>query len=321
MREVAFLKQNADKWKLFEALVRDSKQADPDRLADLFVEVIDDLAYAKTFYPDSKTARYLNELAADFHAAIYRNKKEERSRFISFWKREVPEAMREAHTELLLSFIIFALAVGIGTLSTMHDSSFTRLILGDRYVNMTLENIDQGDPMAVYKQMREFDMSVAIAINNVRVSFLAFAGGILYALGTVFLLFSNGVMLGTFHTLFQQAGLLGPALLVIYIHGTLEISAIVIAGAAGLTMGGGLLFPGTYTRGQAFRRGANRGVKIVIGLLPVFVLAALLEGYVTRHTDMPMVASLAIIFGSLSFILWYFVYYPKQLYRTLKTSA
>lgn len=312
MREAAFLKANAEKWKQFERLIRARDRADPDLLADLFVQVTDDLSYAKTFYPNSKTTQYLNGLAADVHQAIYKNRKEDRRRFVAFWRDELPRVMAASRRELFVSFVVFALSVFVGALSAAGDGAFVRLILGDAYVNMTLENIAQGDPMAVYKQARELDMFLAITFNNVRVAFLAFALGLVASFGTGYILFSNGVMLGAFHYLFYEHQLLGPSLLVVYIHGALEISAIVVAGCAGLVLGNSILFPGTYTRTQSLLMGARRGLKIIVGLVPVFVAAGFLEGFVTRHTGMPAVVSLAIILGSLAFVLWYFVLYPYR---------
>jgi hypothetical protein len=87
----------------------------------------------------------------------------------------------------------------------------------------------------------------------------------------------------------------------------------VVAGAAGFALGNGLLFPGTYPRRVSFARGAKRGVKIVVGLVPIFIAAALLEGFVTRYTGMPLVLSLGIIGGSLAFVLYYFVARPLRL--------
>ncbi len=313
MTEIVFLNQNAEKWKQFEELLHQKARPDPDRLAELFVEITDDLSYAKTFFPKSRTARYLNDLAAEIHQAIYKNKREDRRRFLTFWTVEVPLAARQSHREMGFSLAIFVVALGIGVLSTLNDAGFARLILGDTYVNMTLENIEQGDPMAVYKEMGQVDMFMAITFNNVRVAFIAFAMGLLASFGTAYVLFSNGVMLGAFHTLFLQQEYLLPSLLVVYIHGTLEISAIVIAGGAGLVMGNSLLFPGTYARGQAFMRAARRGVKVVVGLVPVFITAGFLESFVTRHTEMPPLLSLLIIGGSLGFVLWYFVVYPIRL--------
>jgi uncharacterized membrane protein SpoIIM required for sporulation len=313
MQEVAFLRQNAEKWKQLEEALKAPRQVEPDVLAELFVEVTDDLSYARTFYPDSKTTHYLNGLAADVHRAIYRNKKEDRRRFVTFWTREVPQAVREARTELLLALGIFVVALLIGTISAANDAGFIRLILGDRYVNMTLENIANDDPLAVYKGMHQADMFFGIAVNNIRVAFTAFAMGLLASFGTGYILLQNGIMLGSFHHLFYEHDLLLEALLVIYIHGTLEISAIIIAGGAGLVLGNSLLFPGTYSRLESFMRGAKRGVRIVVGLVPVFLLAALFEGFVTRYTEMPLALSLLIIGGSLAFILWYFVWLPYHL--------
>ena len=315
MQEVAFLRQHAEKWKRFEALLRRRASADPDRLADLFVEVTDDLSYAKTFFPESKTTRYLNGLAAEVHRAIYRNRKEDRGRIVRFWKDELPREVGRARKEMLVALVLFLLSAGAGALSAMNDPGFARLIFGDAYVNMTLENIAKGDPMAVYKQMDELDMFLAITVNNVWVAFKVFAMGVLTSFGTAYLLFMNGVMLGAFHALFFKQGLLLDSLLVVYIHGALEISVIIIAGGAGLVMGNALLFPGTYSRRVSFMRGAKRGLKIVVGLVPVFVAAGFLEGFVTRHTEMPPALSLSIIGGSLAFIVWYFGIYPLRVER------
>ncbi len=315
MQEAAFLRQNAEKWKRFETLLHRRTAPDPDLLAELFVEVTDDLSYAKTFFPESRTTRYLNDLAAEVHRAIYRNRKEDRRRIVRFWKEELPREVGRSHREMLVALVVFLCSAGVGALSAMNDAGFARLILGDAYVNMTLDNIARGDPMAVYKQMGELDMFLAITVNNVWVAFKVFAMGLLTAFGTAYLLFLNGVMLGAFHALFFDRGLLLESLLVVYIHGALEISAIVIAGGAGLVMGNGLLFPGTYSRRVSFMRGARRGMKIVVGLVPIFVMAGILEGFVTRHTEMPVLLSVTIIGASLAFIVWYFVIYPLHLGR------
>jgi len=320
MQEVAFLRQNADKWKRFESLLADRRQADPDALADLFIQLTDDLSYSKTFYAGSKTTAYLNALAARVHQAIYRNKKEKHGRFVTFWRDELPALMAQTRRELAVAGVIFTLSMLIGAVSTANDDAFVRLIMGDSYVNMTLENIRQGDPLAVYKKMNEVDMFLGITFNNVRVAFYAFVAGVFLSLGTGLILFYNGVMLGAFQYFFYQQGLLLPSVRTIWIHGTLEISAIIIAGSAGLVIGNGILFPGTYTRTQSFMAGAKKGLKIVIGLVPVFITAGFLEGFVTRHTDMPAALSLGIIAASLLFVIWYFIVYPATINVTQTAS-
>jgi uncharacterized membrane protein SpoIIM required for sporulation len=310
MQEVAFLKNNADKWKQFEGLLSNRRKANPDILADLFIQLTDDLSYSKTFFPNSKTTRYLNALAAKVHQAIYRNKKEARSRFLTFWKLELPALMRESRRELLWALVIFVVAGLIGAVSAANDDAFVRLILGDSYVNMTLENIEKNEPLAVYKKMNQVDMFLGITFNNIRVSFYAFVAGVLLSIGTALLLFYNGVMLGAFQYFFYQQGLLLPSVLTIWIHGTLEISAIIVAGCAGFVIGNGILFPGTYTRTQSFMAGAKKGLKIVIGLVPIFITAGFLESFVTRHTEMPAALSVSIIAASLLFVVGYFIVYP-----------
>ncbi|MBC8083035.1 MAG: stage II sporulation protein M [Hymenobacter sp.] len=313
MREAVFLRQNEARWKQFEA----SPAAGPEELAARFVALTDDLAYAQTFYPGSPTTRYLNDLTARQHQAIYKNKSEQTGRFKEFWWRELPLLVARHHTPLAWSLLLFTVFTLLGALSAAYDDSFVRVVLGDAYVNKTLENIEKGDPMAVYKGMSETPMFLMITLNNIYVSLVAYALGATLGLGTVWALFRNGLMLGSFQYFFYQKGVLLPSLLTIWIHGTLEISAIVLAGGAGFVMARGLLFPGTYSRPDAFRQAARDGLKLAIGLIPIFVVAGFLESFVTRHTEMPVALSLSIIGTSAAFIVWYFILYPRQLTRRL----
>ncbi len=315
MKEITFLKENNEKWKLFENMLNNKSMANPDQLADYFIQLTDDLSYARTHFSSSNTAKYLNQLAARAHQEIYKNKKESKHRIIYFWKYELPFLFKNSHKQLLFSFLISLVAFGIGWVSTIYDDSFVRVILGDSYVNMTLDNIDKGDPMAVYKKMSQADMFLGITVNNVFVSFQAFALGLIFSIGTVYVLFSNGVMLGAFLGFLYQQDVLTQSSLAIWIHGTLEISAIIIAGCAGLTLGNSILFPGTYSRGVSFLQGAKQSIKIIIGLVPVFIIAGFLESFVTRYTNMPLWLSLFIIGASLMFIIWYFIIYPIHLHK------
>ncbi|MES2732195.1 MAG: stage II sporulation protein M [Bacteroidota bacterium] len=314
MRESAFLKKNTAKWQEFEQLLAGTAP-NPDHLADLFVQVTDDLSYARTQYPESKTTVYLNNLAAKVHLSIYRNRKEKKGRFITFWKYELPHLFYSIHKQLLYAFVIFVLATLVGAVSAAHDETFVRLILGDDYVNTTLANIENGDPMGIYKSAGEVDMFFRITVNNIKVSFMAFAMGIFLSFGTGLVLMHNGIMLGAFQYFFYQKGLLLTSVLSIWIHGTLEISSIVIAGAAGLVMGNSILFPGTYSRMESFKRGAKTGLKVAVGLVPLFIAAGFLESFVTRLTYWHWSAKLGIILVSALFIVYYFVIYPIQLNR------
>ncbi|HEY0108587.1 MAG TPA: stage II sporulation protein M [Fibrella sp.] len=311
MREAAFVKRNADKW----AEIERNPTRDPDELTARYIELTDDLSYARTFYPESKVTRYLNSLAGQMHRGLMQNKREESGRFVSFWKRELPLLFYHSHQTLAVSAIFFVVACLIGWISAINDPTFVRLILGDDYVNMTLENIRKGKPLGVYGGSDQATMFFQITLNNIGVSLRAFVAGVLASVGTLVMLFYNGVMLGAFQAFFYERGLLTESVLKIWIHGTLEISAIVIAGAAGLTMGNSLIFPGTLPRLESFKRGAKQGLKIAVGLVPIFIMAGFLESFVTRLTLPPLV-SLLIIGTSAVFIGWYFIVYPIRLYRS-----
>jgi uncharacterized membrane protein SpoIIM required for sporulation len=322
MRQVVFAKKNEDRWRRSEAYVRGKITIEADELATMYIDITDDLSYAKTFYPQSTLVEYLNGLAFDLHNKIYRNKKEKKNRILEFWKTEVPLIFFRHRSKLLWSAIIFVSAIAIGLFSASVDDNFLRLILGDSYVNMTMANIEKGDPMAVYKGASEGSMFFGIGINNVYVSFLAFALGILASVMTGYILFVNGVMVGAFIYFFVDQGLFVLSFTTIFIHGTLELSAIVIAGAAGIVLGNSWVFPGTYGRGLSLKRGARDAIKMIIGLVPVFIAAALLESFVTRHyLALGLVGRLIIIVVSAAFILWYFVIYPARVMALTDKSS
>ncbi|HMB61735.1 MAG TPA: stage II sporulation protein M [Eudoraea sp.] len=315
MREAAFVKQNKEKWIAFEKAVTQNSNMSPDELADGYIHLTNDLAYAQTYYAESKTLLYLNALASQAHQKIYRNKKEGRNRIVEFWKVEFPLFFRQYHKTLGVAFLIFVAAAVMGSISAINDSGFVRLILGDAYVNETLNNIAEGDPTAIYKGGSEIGSFLGITINNIRVALLAFAFGVITSLGTVYILFSNGVMLGAFITFFYTEHVFFEANKQIWLHGTIEISVIIVAGCAGLIMGNSILFPKTFSRRVSFMKGAKDGLKVVVSTIPFFIIAGFIEGFITRYSGMPTWTAFLIIGSSLALILFYYLIYPIILNR------
>jgi uncharacterized membrane protein SpoIIM required for sporulation len=311
MRESTFIKKNLPRWKKYQ----EEPTGDPDEMAERFTTLLDDLAYAKTFYSFSKVTGYINSMAAGIYQSIYANNKEEGGRFKAFFVYELPLLIRKYHRLILFTFLFFLLFCLIAAFSAAHDETFVRGVMGDEYVNMTEQNIKKGDPFGVYKNENEMLMFLEIAYNNIRVAFLCFMGGILLGVGSLWFLMKNGIMLGAFQYYFFTKGLGVKSILVIWLHGTLEIFSIVIAGSAGLIMASGLLFPGTRKRIDALKKSARDGVKVVVSLVPLFITAAFIEGFVTRHTAMPVVVSVSILLVSLAFIVSYFIVYPIRLQR------
>jgi uncharacterized membrane protein SpoIIM required for sporulation len=164
--------------------------------------------------------------------------------------------------------------------------------------------------MAVYKQSGPIQMFIRIAINNLMVDIKTFFSGLIVGIGSFLVLIYNGMMLSAFQFYFIKRGLFWDSFLAVWLHGTLEISAMVICGAAGIVLGKGIVFPGTYSRTQSFFSSAQRGTKIFFSVLPITFTAAIIESFLTRYTEAPDILRLSLIIISLLFILGYYVYLP-----------
>ncbi len=326
MREALFIKKNAQKWNEYQYL----QTEDPDQMADRFITLLDDLSYSKTFYPHSKVTRWINSLAVSIYQTIYQNKKQRYSRLITFWQYELPLMFRKYHRMLLYTFLIFVLFCSMAVLSSMKDDEFVKGVLGEGYVSMTEENIEKGDPFGVYRDESRFSMFVRIAFNNIKVGFLMVAGGILFGIGTMLVFFQNCIMLGSFQYMFFAKGLGWESVLVIWIHGTLEISGMIIEACAGFMLARSILFPGTYSRWQSFKKGVKDAMKICVSLIPITILAAFLESYITylssnaydrsTNTSLSTAVSMSILAVSFIFIVWYFVTYPILLEKRIQKN-
>jgi uncharacterized membrane protein SpoIIM required for sporulation len=321
MREGMFIKKNVDKWNQYQH----NPTNDPDETAERFITLVDDLSYAKTFYPKSKVTRWINSIAANIYQNIYKNKKEKYTRVFTFWKYELPLLFKKYHRLLLFTFLLFSLFVAIGVFSSIKDETFIRGVLGDAYVDRTEDNIAKGDPFGIYRSDNPFTMFVQIAMHNTFIAVLMVMGGILIGIGTIYAMWQNGLMLGCFQYMFFARGLGLQSVLVIWVHGTLEILSLVIASTAGLVITQSILFPGTYSRMLSFKQGIKDALKIMIVLVPIFITASFFESYVTHlmsntfdkesNSGLPVWGSVAILIASLSFIVWYFVVYPIRLHN------
>lgn len=318
MREASFIERNKEKWLSIENNLTNKSNVNPDTLASNYIELTNDLAYAQTFYPKSKTKQYLNELSIRAHQLIYRDQKSSNNKIAHFFQVEVFEAIWSIRRPLLYSLLIFVFASLIGFVSAQYDEGFVRLILGDSYVNMTIENIKEGNPAGVYQDGSNWGGALAITINNVKVAFYAFIFGAFFSLGTGYILFSNGIMVGTFHYLFYKYSVLQEAMSAIWIHGTIELSVIVIAGGCGLAMGNSILFPKSYSRLESFKEATKQAAKVLISTVPFFIVAGTLEGFVTRYYQVSVWLCVFIILVSIAAIVYCYIIRPKQLSHRYK---
>lgn len=316
MREVAFIKQNKEKWLEFELAIFGKAKKNPDELANLYIQMMNDLSYAQTYYPKSKTVIYLNHLASQIYQKIYKTKRAEKNRFVEFFKTEVPLLVYDYRRYLMYAFVLFFITVGIGVISARYDQNFVRLILGDGYVNMTLENIKKGDPMAVYGSGSNWGSFVGITMNNLYVGAKCYIYGIFGGLGTFYISLQNCIMLGAFQYFFYDQNVFWKSVRGIWIHGSMEIFAIVIETAAGFILGASILFPKTFSRINSFKIGFKNSFKIFLSTFPFTISAGFLEGFITRYSiDMPNWLSSLIILVTLGIISFYYLVYPFIVYK------
>lgn len=315
LTEIQFMRQNRDKWTALQELCKSPLDYEPDELASAYGELTTDLAYAQTHFAQAPITAYLNDMASSLHMQIYRKRPFSWHHLLRFMTHDVPLALYECRRTLLVAFVVFAVGVVLGTMSQVVDPQFARVVMGDFYMNMTEENIRQGTPMAVYDQMAAPDMFLSITFNNVSVSLLTYVCGLFTVFGTGIMLLSNAVMLGCFQTYFVQQGLGWESALAIWLHGTLEISMIVLAGAAGFKLGMGWLYPGTLSRMQAFQQSAKSSLRVVLATIPLLAVAAFIESFFTRHVEWPDHFRLMVILSSLAFVIWYVLLLPAKLHR------
>jgi uncharacterized membrane protein SpoIIM required for sporulation len=321
MREVAFIKQNKEKWLAFEQAIFGKSKKNPDEIANLYIHLVNDLSYSQTYYPKSKTVVYLNYLASQTYQKIYKTKREDTNRLSHFFKTEVPLIVYEYKRYVLYAFILTFVFTFIGVISALNDDTFVRLILSDGYVNQTLENIKDGNPVAVYKSGSNWGSFIGITKNNLEVGTKSYFYGIFGGLGTFYILQQNCIMLGAFQTFFYQQDVFWKSVRGIWIHGSMEIFAMVIEAAAGFALGASILFPKTFSRYISFKLGFKNTFKIFLSTMPFTFFAGFLEGFITRYSiDMPNFLSIGIILSTLFLISWYYLIYPRVVYQKIKNG-
>lgn len=314
MRESKFVEQNKEKWEKIEKDLL-NKVSDPHVLRTHLIHITDDLSYARTFYKNRSVRVYLNGMAQSVYNRIYKSKFNFFKSVKKFYVDDVPSIMYHSRKELFFSFLVLILAFIIGFYSSVKDPEFVNTILTDGYVKMTKDNIENGDPMAVYKDTAPFQMFIRIASHNILVCFSLFIFGLIAGYGTLVMMLFNGIMLGTFYQFFYSRGLSADFNYTVWMHGAIEISSMVIVGVAGMLLGKGLINPGTFSRLKAFNIWGRRGSMILLSLIPFIILAAFIESYLTRHTEVSNGFRGTFIILSVLLMFGYFALYPYLRYR------
>ncbi len=313
MREIAFIKQNKEKWLELEEVISNNLKKSPDEIADLHIKIMNDLSYAQSFYPKSNVVPYLNKLAKKSYGKIYHTKKQEKNTLLLFFLETVPLLSYKYRKYIYISFIFFFICFFIGLLSTFNDENFAREILGHGYIDETLENIENGDALAIYKKGSNWGSFIGIFNNNLRVGLNMFLSGLFMGIGSGLYIVYNGIMVAVFQAFFYQNNTFTDSLKGIWIHGTYEIFAMIIEAACGYIIGASILFPGALKRFESFKKGIRDAFYIFISTIPFTFVDSFLECYVTRfYNRVPTFFCIFIIFTCLITISYYYLIFPYR---------
>lgn len=321
MKQQFFVETNRAKWDFYALESKRMKVLSPSAVSQYYLELSTDLAFAQTYYPKSDLVAYLEKLTLNYHQYIYQRNPTRWKEFLYFFTHDLPLACYEARRELWLTSLIFVVGALIGWVSQMGNVNFADLFFGESYMTTTRKNIVEGNPFGIYEGMGEFQMFWDIMWNNCIVGTRTFLSGLLTLFFTVFMLLRTGIMVGCFDAFFAQQGLLAEVLLVPNMHGVLELPAIIIAGGGGMVLGTSWLFPGHRSRLSAFRQGAICGVRLYLFSLFLFVIAAFIEGYLTRHTEFPIAVRATFVGIGLIVMSYYTLILPRQRWKATQVST
>lgn len=284
-----FTDEHRERWIELKKLIADLDSHGADnitssnilRLGKLYQSILSDLAFIRNKPVDPSLRVYLNNLACEAYGRIYRNETLTVSDIMYFFAFDFPALFRKRIHFVIVAFMVFLFSTIMGFLCTSNDSKLFSLVFSERrqadmkqYLNRG--QIDYSDSVP-YKPI----VASQIMSNNIRVSFMAFALGLFFGIGSIIIMITNGLLLGGLAAIFHSAGY--PALFwsLILPHGGIELLCIFIAGGGGLILGYALINPGRYFRNERLAAEGMDAIKLLTGTIPLFILAALIETYIT----------------------------------------
>jgi uncharacterized membrane protein SpoIIM required for sporulation len=240
-----------------------------------------DLAYAQTHFPGAEAAVYLNRLVGQAHGELYGSAPRRAAALWHFLSVEYPRLLRASWRPIALAALLLCGAGAFGFVVSHTDYPLARLLLPEQFRDGVADDFRQNREASADLVAAAPAFAAYIGVNNVWVAVLAFAGGMTAGALTVYSMLMNGALLGVLAGMFSQAGLSLDFWALIVPHGALELPAIVIAGAAGLRLAGSIVFPGDLPRMTALKTVAPNAVRLVLGTVPLFAIAAFIEGFIT----------------------------------------
>ncbi|MGF1465827.1 MAG: stage II sporulation protein M [Sandaracinaceae bacterium] len=258
----------------------------------LYRAVSSDLIRARTELVDASVVDYLNDLVARAYAQIYARRGRRGRRIRTFFLEGYPRLVRTEWKAIALSAGLLLSGAAVGATAVGLDPDARGVLIPADHQQLTPEErVARDEERGVQSGDQAAAFSSFLFTHNIKVTFLVFALGITFGVGTVTVLFANGVPLGALAMQYHQGGHGVFFWAWILPHGIPELTSVFVAGGAGLVLARGLLAPGRRTRGEALRAEAKRAAKLIVGTMPVLVVAGLIEGTISQIHE-PYVPSL-----------------------------
>ncbi|MGA2988859.1 MAG: stage II sporulation protein M [Candidatus Korobacteraceae bacterium] len=272
-------------WEQLEALIRQCGSRGTANLTRselrqfglLYRQIAADLSILRQDATGAHYSRYLNQLLGRAHSIIYLGKKTSPRRLVGFFARDWPVLVWRMRPYIAVVMAVFLLCGVAGVLQTLHNPDFALQVLGPGMIESIERHEMWTQSIVAIKPLA----SSEIMTNNLAVCFATFAMGVTAGLGTLYMIAFNGLLLGVVGASCGMHGMSLSLWSFVVAHGSLEIPSIFLAGAAGLRLGTGLLFPGTLSRRESLRLAGTEAVKLELGTIPLLVVAGIIEGFVS----------------------------------------
>ncbi len=283
-------------------------------LGRLYRSTSADLSRARALKLSSDVQTYLNNLVVRAHNQVYQTNRNRWADLFRFLWEGFPKLVRDNVFYLVLSTSIFLFPAVGSYLAVIDDTKFAQLETAKGHPLVAEEmwdTINQKKMWTDAAQDQSPTMFSLIATNNIKVAIMAFVFGLSFGLGTVYVLFVNGLSIGTVFGLCQCNGMAGKLTQFVAPHGVLELTAIFLSGAAGLIIGKSLWFPGQYKRIDAFKNACKRAMGLFAGCVPILLVAGCIEGFISPRTDIPVDIKYLVSVSTLVFLMLY-LFVPRS---------
>jgi len=292
-----WLEKRKPYWERLETLLADANKLGPRglhrsdlrELGLLYRQTATDLSALREDPGSQHYARYLNQLLGRAHNIIYTGKKSTPLSVVHFFRYEYPAIFRRYFRYTALAFILFTIGGIIGAILTVTNPAFMRAFLGPEMVS-TIERREMWTHSVVAIKPLA---SSAIMTNNMSVSFMSFASGIIFGLGTLYMATFNGLLMGVIGAACWMSGMSIKLWSFVTPHGVIELPAIFIACGAGFRLAEGLLFPGVLPRRDSLAQAGGEAVRLLVGVIPMLLVAGTIEGFFSP-TDAPIWSKFAV---------------------------